>query len=311
MRPVIGITAGDPVVDRTAEAGAEALCVARAGGSAVGLPCDTGTAVADTVRRLDGLILSGGADVDPTSYGEPRRHQAVKSNPARAAEALAVLEAAEALDLPTLAICRGIHVLNVACGGTLYQDLPTQRAEGLSHRQSGPPSALAHDVLIEPDSKLRAILGADSVSVTLDFEEKAIAGASLGSGGIIVADEDTCAVDMTRVLVAFCQFESCGKCFPCRLGTANLLEIVERIARFEGRPGDLDLMRSIGKTMTSGSLCGHGQLGFLPIGSAIQHFEADFRAHIEEKRCPTGSCLKPMVSPQNTRPFALDLARTG
>ena len=129
----------------------------------MGLPCDTGTDVADTVRRLDGLILSGGADVDPTSYGEPRRHQAVKSNPARDAVELAVLEAAEALDLPTLAICRGIHVLDLACGGTLYQDLPTQRAEGLSHRQSGPPSALAHDVLIEPDSKLRAILGADSV----------------------------------------------------------------------------------------------------------------------------------------------------
>ena len=164
--------------------------------------------------------------------------------------------------------------------------------------------------MLQTGGPLGGVLGPDSLDITLDFEEMAAAGAILGSGGIIVADEDTCAVDLTRVLVAFCQYESCGKCFPCRLGTTHLLEFVERIARFEGRPDDLKLMESVGKTMQAGSLCGHGQLGFNPIKSALQHFEADFRSHLEEKRCPTGSCLNPMVSPKNTRPFAEDFVST-
>ena len=158
--------------------------------------------------------------------------------------------------------------------------------------------------LLQTGGPLGGVLGADGVEINLDFEEMAEAGAILGSGGIIVADEDTCAVDLTRVLVAFCQYESCGKCFPCRLGMTHLLEFVERIARFEGRPSDLELMESVGRTMQAGSLCGHGQLGFNPIRSALKYFDADFRAHLEERRCPTGSCLRPMLSPRNTRPFA-------
>ena len=160
--------------------------------------------------------------------------------------------------------------------------------------------------LLQTGGPLGGVLGADSMSIHLDFDEMREAGAILGSGGIIVADEDTCAVDLTRVLVAFCQYESCGKCFPCRLGMEHLLEIIERIARCESQPGDLELMSSIGQTMESSSLCGHGQLGFGPIRSAFQHFEADFKAHIEEKRCPTGSCMGPMLSPKNTRPHAFD-----
>ena len=157
--------------------------------------------------------------------------------------------------------------------------------------------------LLQTGGPLGGVLGPDSVDINLDFEEMAQAGAILGSGGIIVADEDTCAVDMTRILIAFEQYESCGKCFPCRIGTSHLLEIVERIARCEGRPGDLELMQSVGATMQTGSLCGHGQLGFNPIKSALSHFEADFKIHLEERRCPTGSCQRPMLSPRNTRPF--------
>ena len=157
--------------------------------------------------------------------------------------------------------------------------------------------------LLQTGGPLGGVLGVDGIGITLDFEEMAEAGAILGSGGIIVADEDTCAVDLTRVLVAFCQYESCGKCFPCRLGMTHLLEFVERIVRFEGRPGDLELMQSVGQTMQAGSLCGHGQLGFNPIRSALKHFDADFRAHLQERRCPTGSCLQPMIAPRNTRPL--------
>ncbi len=158
--------------------------------------------------------------------------------------------------------------------------------------------------LLQTGGPLGGVLGGGSTAIRLDFDEMREAGAILGSGGIIVADDRACAVDLTRVLVAFCQFESCGKCFPCRLGTTNLLEIVERICRGESRPGDVDLMRSVGRTMQVGSLCGHGQLGFNPIDSAIKHFEPDFRAHMEEGRCPTGSCERPHFAPRNTRPFA-------
>ena len=160
--------------------------------------------------------------------------------------------------------------------------------------------------LLQTGGPLGGVLSSDSMSVHLDFDEMREAGAILGSGGIIVGDEDVCAVDLTRILVAFCQFESCGKCFPCRLGMEHLLEITERITRCESRPGDLELMRSVGTTMEASSLCGHGQLGFGPIRSALTHFESDFIAHIEERRCPTGSCLGPQIAPKNTRPYALD-----
>ncbi len=158
--------------------------------------------------------------------------------------------------------------------------------------------------LLQTGGPLGGVLSAQSVSITLDFEEMAQAGAIFGSGGIIVGDETVCAVDLTRILVSFCQFESCSKCFPCRLGMSHLLEIVERVARCEAHPEDIEKMRAVGRDMQAASLCGHGQLGFNPIRSALQHFEADFKAHIEEKRCPTGSCLRPMLAPRNTRPYA-------
>ena len=160
--------------------------------------------------------------------------------------------------------------------------------------------------LLQTGGPLGGVLGPDSTDIHIDFDEMRAAGAIFGSGGIIVGSDKVCAVDLTRILVAFCQFESCGKCFPCRLGMEHLLEIVERISNFESQPGDMDLMKSVGGTMESGSLCGHGQLGFGPIRSAITHFEEDFRLHIEEKICPTGSCNNPKIVPKNTRPYAQD-----
>ncbi len=156
--------------------------------------------------------------------------------------------------------------------------------------------------LLQTGGPLGGVLSDAMIDVPLDFEAMAEVGAILGSGGIIIGNEDICAVDFTRVLVAFCQFESCGKCFPCRLGTTHLLEILERISRGEARPRDMELMQSIGKSLQSGSLCGHGQLGFNPVKSAFEHFADDFNAHMNEGRCPTGSCRGLMVSPARTRP---------
>ena len=154
---------------------------------------------------------------------------------------------------------------------------------------------------IQTGGPLGGVLSAAAADLVLDFDIFRSAGAILGSGGIIAADEDTCVVDLTRVLIAFCQYESCGKCFPCRMGMSHMLEVLEKICRLEGTSDDLALMRNIGENMQAGSLCGHGQLGFNPVASALRYFPEQFEAHIVEKRCPTGSCRAPHFSPRLSR----------
>ena len=155
--------------------------------------------------------------------------------------------------------------------------------------------------LLQTGGPLGGVLGADSLDITLDFEAMSQAGAILGSGGIIAADEDTCVVDLTRALIAFCQYESCGKCFPCRLGMTHLLEVLDRTCLLEARPGDLELMQTVGQQMQAGSLCGHGQLGFNPVSSALRYFGDEFEAHLKDRRCPTGRCPQELISPEQTR----------
>ena len=92
------------------------------------------------------------------------------------------------------------------------------------------------------------------------------------------------------------------KCFPCRLGMTHLLDMIERIRGGEGQQEDLDLMRRYGESMQAGSLCGHGQLGFNPVQSAFRDFMGDFLVHINENRCPTGSCSQYAANPMRTRP---------
>ena len=94
--------------------------------------------------------------------------------------------------------------------------------------------------VLQTGGPLGGVLDSDSLDIHLDFDEMKKAGAILGSGGIIVGDQDTCIVDLTRVLVAFCQYESCGKCFPCRLGMEHILEITERMVKFESSSKDLE-----------------------------------------------------------------------
>ena len=154
---------------------------------------------------------------------------------------------------------------------------------------------------IQTGGPLGGVLSAGAADLVLDFDIFRTAGAILGSGGIIAADEDTCVVDLTRVLIAFCQYESCGKCFPCRMGMSHMLEVLERICRLEGTPDDLALMRNIGENMQAGSLCGHGQLGFNPVASALRYFPEQFETHIVDKRCPTGRCQVPHFSPRLSR----------
>ena len=169
------------------------------------------------------------------------------------------------------------------------------------YKVAGGPPGGRQLKLLQTGGPLGGVLGADNMDLALDFELLQEAGAILGSGGIIAAGEDTCVVDLTRVLIAFCQYESCGKCFPCRMGMSHLLEVLERICRLEGDPEDLALMVKMGENMQAGSLCGHGQLGFNPVASALRYFGDEFDAHIKDRRCPTGRCLTPHFSPRQTR----------
>ena len=155
--------------------------------------------------------------------------------------------------------------------------------------------------LLQTGGPLGGVLSAVDLDIALDFDAMSKAGAILGSGGLIAASEDACVVDLTRALIAFCQYESCGKCFPCRTGMTHLLEVLERICRMDSTPEDMVLMGRVGRSMQAGSLCGHGQLGFNPVSSAVRYFREEFDQHLNDKICPTGTCPGSWHSPTRVR----------
>ena len=129
----------------------------------------------------------------------------------------------------------------------------------------------------------------------VDYESLTAAGSIMGSGGMIVADEDTCMVDLTKYFLTFTQAESCGKCPPCRVGTRQMLDTLERITRGEGKPGDVEQLERIANTVKQGSLCGLGQTAPNPVLTTIRYFRDEYDAHINEKRCPSLVC-KDLIS---------------
>ena len=128
------------------------------------------------------------------------------------------------------------------------------------------------------------------LNVEVDFDSLQEVGAVMGSGGMIVVDEDTCMVEFSKYFLKFAQAESCGKCIPCRVGGKRMLEILTRITEGQGRLEDLDTIRTIAKGMETGSLCALGQLTPGPVMSALRYFESEFLSHILDGECPAGSC---------------------
>jgi len=133
-------------------------------------------------------------------------------------------------------------------------------------------------------------LSADLLDLSVDYESLAKAGSIVGSGGMVVADEDTCMVELARFFLAFCQHESCGKCVPCRVGTRQMLMILERITQGKGKPGDIDKLERLANTIKSTALCALGGTAPNPILTTLRYFREEFEAHINEKRCPALSC---------------------
>ena len=124
----------------------------------------------------------------------------------------------------------------------------------------------------------------------IDYESIAKTGAIMGSGGMIVMDENTCMVDMAKFFMDFTSKESCGKCVPCRIGTTRMREILEKIAAGNGEESDIDLLVSLGESIKVGALCGLGNSAPNPVLTTIKYFRNEYEAHIAEKRCPAKKC---------------------
>jgi len=124
----------------------------------------------------------------------------------------------------------------------------------------------------------------------VDYESLQELGAIMGSGGLVIMDEDSCMVDMARFFLEFTQEESCGKCPPCRVGTKRMLEIVERICTGQGEEGDIERLQELGAMIKETALCGLGQTAPNPVLSMIRHFRHEWEAHIRDKHCEAGVC---------------------
>ncbi|NUQ61159.1 MAG: NADH-quinone oxidoreductase subunit NuoF [Pirellulales bacterium] len=125
----------------------------------------------------------------------------------------------------------------------------------------------------------------------VDFDTLAKAGSIMGSGGMIVLDEDDCAVDIARFFMTFSQDESCGKCTPCREGTTRLLEILDRITQGTGTLADLEKLERLAKLIKKSSLCGLGRAAPNPVLSTLEHFRDEYIAHVTQQRCPAKKCV--------------------
>lgn len=146
------------------------------------------------------------------------------------------------------------------------------------------------------------------LNAPVDYETISDLGAIMGSGGMIVMNEDKCAVDMARFFMDFCQEESCGKCTPCREGTKRMLEILTNICNGKGKEGDIELLEEMAAIIKDASLCGLGQTAPNPVLSTIRYFRSEYEAHIRDKRCSAVVCSALFKSPcQHACPIGMDV----
>lgn len=132
-------------------------------------------------------------------------------------------------------------------------------------------------------------------ALPVDYENLASVGSIIGSGGMVVMNEDSCMVEVAKYFVNFTENESCGKCVPCRMGTQHLHRILEKITSGHGEEGDIERLKKIAQTMKESSLCGLGQTAPNPILTTLRYFGDEYKAHIEEKKCPALACSKLVV----------------
>ena len=144
----------------------------------------------------------------------------------------------------------------------------------------------------------------EHLNVSLDFDSLKKMGAMIGSGGLVVMDNNTCMVEVARFFMNFTQNESCGKCVPCREGTKRMLEILERIVAGNGKMEDLDLLEDLARTITETALCGLGKSAALPVMSTLKLFRDEYVAHVVDKRCESHTCSalkRYVISPERCK----------
>ena len=145
---------------------------------------------------------------------------------------------------------------------------------------------------------------AEHIDVPIEYDSLIQIGSMMGSGGMIVMDEDNCMVDIARFFLDFTVDESCGKCAPCRIGTRRMLEILERIVNGKGEEGDIEKLENLANTIKATALCGLGQTAPNPVLSTIKFFRHEYEAHIREKKCPAHHCqalLSYVIDPEKCR----------
>lgn len=176
---------------------------------------------------------------------------------------------------------RNIGLVEVEMGTTLRElvfdiggGIPNDRA--FKAVQTGGPSG--------------GVIPAQFLDTPIDYESLIEIGSMMGSGGMIVLDEDNCMVNIAKFYLEFTCEESCGKCTPCRIGTTRLLEMLEKISKGQASQEDVDNMKDLSKTIKSASLCGLGKTAPNPVLSTLKYFEDEYNAHINDKSCPAGVC---------------------
>jgi NADH-quinone oxidoreductase subunit F len=147
---------------------------------------------------------------------------------------------------------------------------------------------------VQTGGPLGGCLPASALNTPVDFDALVEAGATMGSGGMIVVDDETCMVEFAKYFLTFASAESCGKCIPCRMGGTRMLEILTRITDGKGVPEDIELIEEISRNMREASLCALGQLTPSPVMASLRFFKEEFIAHVEDKHCAAGQC-KPLV----------------
>ncbi|MBM3860051.1 MAG: NADH-quinone oxidoreductase subunit NuoF [Verrucomicrobia bacterium] len=152
------------------------------------------------------------------------------------------------------------------------------------------------------------VIPAKHLDTPVEYESLQKLGSIMGSGGMVVMDEDSCMVDVARFFLEFCCDESCGKCPPCRVGTKQMLDLLEKICRGEASLADLDLLESLCTTVKDASLCGLGQTAPNPVLTTLRYFRHEYEQHIREHRCVAGACGALAISPcENTCPLNMNI----
>ena len=149
---------------------------------------------------------------------------------------------------------------------------------------------------------------AEHLDIPIDYDNLIAIGSMMGSGGMIVMDEDNCMVNIAKFFLEFTVDESCGKCPPCRIGTRRMLEILDRITHGKGEDGDIEKLEKLAKNIKASALCGLGQTAPNPVVSTLRYFRDEYEAHIYEKRCPAGVCkalLSYAIDPEKCRGCSL------